>query len=87
VHEFCAVALQSSWHISLQLSSTVNCGETSGSCVGAGVVCGAFICGSSTVIGCAVFSCACTTGFVITSCVAGAQLIRNISAIIAHFIV
>jgi hypothetical protein len=50
--------------------------------------CGALICGSRTGTG-SVFGasiCVSMTGFVVTSCVAGAQLISNINAMIPHFI-
>jgi hypothetical protein len=92
VHEFCAVALQFSSQSCMHSSSGDNEGFASVTGVGSGaastiVFCGTLASGSSAGSSFGASICLSTTGFVITSCVAGAQLIRKINAKNAHFIV
>ena len=92
VHEFCAVALQFSSQSCAHSSSGDKDGFVSISGAGAGVAsttvcCGAFTCGSITASVFGASNCRSVTGLVVTSCVAGAQLSRNIRTNIGHFIV
>jgi len=91
VQAFCAVDAQFSSHLCWQVFSGAGvafgcAGCTTGFCSGV-TSCGAFTCASS---GCSIVfgavGAVSTTGFVVTSCAIGAQLMRINSASMNHFI-